>query len=128
MMTLYSYLISWIRNKNFKEPVLLDKMAGRLLPVLNTKNRLAGWAIHFAVGLLFAETFAQFWKPGQNFANVKRGLVVGGLSGIAAILLWKFTLEAHPLPPAVDFVRFAGQLFIAHVVFGLFGALGYNAV
>ena len=128
MMTLYSYVISLARQKNFKEPVLLDKLITRLVPVADTKDsRVTGWAMHYLVGLLFAETYAPFWRGAQHVSNAKKGLILGGFSGIAAILIWKFTLDAHPLPPKVDFVRFAGQLFIAHLVFGLFSALAFNS-
>ena len=127
MMTLYSYVISLARQKNFKEPVLLDKLITRLVPVADTKDgRVAGWVMHYLVGLLFAETYAPFWRGAQH-SNTKKGLILGGFSGIAAILIWKFTLDAHPLPPEVDFVHFAGQLFIAHLVFGLFSALAFNS-
>ena len=126
MMTLYSYAISWTKNKNFKEPLLLAQMVYRLMPWLQKKDsRIAGWGVHYLTGLLFAESYAAFWSQ-DTFANIKTGLVLGGISGIAAILIWKFTLEAHPFPPPVHFFKFAGQLFIAHIVFGLASALGYT--
>jgi hypothetical protein len=126
LMTLYSYAISWLQHKNFKEPELLGKMSRRLLPWIDRKeSRITGWGMHYLVGLLFAEAYAPFWPEQQQHANIKTGLVLGGISGIAAILIWRFTLDAHPFPPLVDFVPFAGQLFIAHVRFGLVAAVGY---
>jgi hypothetical protein len=126
LMTLYSYLVSKKKKKNFREPKLLGQMAHRLTPWIQRKDNLwLGWGMHYLVGLLFAETYAPFSDvAGKD--NLKKGLVFGGLSGLAAILTWKFTLYQHPLPPNVQFVQFAGQLFIAHLTFGFFAATGFN--
>ncbi|MEP6750693.1 MAG: hypothetical protein ABJB86_23350 [Bacteroidota bacterium] len=127
LMTVYSYIISRLQNKNFKEPKLLGKMSENLLPWLDRRtSRITGWYMHYLVGLLFAETYAPFWPAtGKKGAYIKTGLILGGISGISAILLWKFSLNAHPFPPAVDFIPFAGQLLIAHLFFGFFAAVGY---
>ena len=126
-MTAYIYILSTVRGKNFKEPKLLGKMSRHLLPWIDdNKTKTTGCLMHYLVGLLFAEVYAPFWPvSAESKSYVKTGLVLGGISGIAAILLWKFTLKHHPLPPAVDFLPFAGQLFIAHILFGCFAAIGF---
>ena len=48
------------------------------------------------------------------------------MSGIAAILIWKITLDIHPVAPAVKFSLFAVNLFFAHLIFGLFVVVGYK--
>jgi hypothetical protein len=60
-------------------------------------------------------------KPG--FAS---GLILGGLSDIPAIRIWKISLSGHPVPPSVSFRKHALNLFFAHIVFGLFSIIGYN--
>ena len=63
-MTLYSYLVSAIQHKNFKEPKLLGKMSANLLPWISRKKAFfTGWIMHYLVGLLFAEIYAPFWPP-----------------------------------------------------------------
>jgi hypothetical protein len=127
-MTLFSYLFSMSKKTNLKEPKLLGKMVRPLVPGMSKKqSRKAGWLAHYAVGLLFAETYAQIWERSSLKANAKNGLVFGGLSGIAAILIWKFAFMIHPDPPSVNFRKYAMNLLIAHVVFGLFAAIGYNS-
>lgn len=126
-MSAYSYVVSLLKNKNYKEPVLLGKMATRLIGLRENKHQQwIGWLLHYVVGLLFAELYTPFWNMNAPTKNIKTGLVLGGISGLAAILIWKFTLSAHPLPPAVHFTGFAMVLFAAHLVFGLFTAIGYN--
>jgi len=125
-MSLFSYFLSGPGARNFREPNLLGKLIQRVLPVkTKTSAQMAGWGLHYLVGLLFAETYAPLWT-GRPQADMKTGLVLGGISGIAAILIWRFTYAIHPYPPAVHFVLFAAQLFFAHVIFGVFTALGYD--
>ena len=70
-----------------------------------------GWTLHYLVGLLFAEIYAPLWEKTPMQPNLKNGLILGGISGIAAILVWKFTLEMHPDPVRVNFKKYAGHLF-----------------
>jgi hypothetical protein len=127
-MTLFSYLFSVSKKTNLKEPKLLGKMIRPLVPGIGkSHSRRAGWAVHYVVGLLFAETYAQIWERSTLKPNAKNGLIFGGLSGIAAILIWKFTFAVHPHPPSVNFGKYALNLLIAHVIFGLFAVIGYNS-
>jgi len=127
VMTAFSYLFSYLSRNNTREPELLGKMIHRFFPGMSKPfSRAGAWTAHYAVGLLFAELYGQIWQRTADRPTVKDGLVFGGLSGIAAILIWKFTLEAHPFAPAVDFKNFALNLFLAHMVFGIFAVIGYN--
>jgi len=127
-MTAFSYLFSYLSKNNTREPELLGKMMHRIFPgISKPSSRAGGWAAHYAVGLLFAELYARIWQRTTARPATKNGLVFGGLSGIAAILIWKFTLDAHPFAPAVDFKNFALNLFLAHLVFGVFAAVGYRS-
>ena len=127
-MTAFSYIYSLIKKDNLKEPKLLAKMFRRLIPGTDKLTaRAAGWVMHYTVGLLFAELYIELWEKTSIKADRKSGLIFGGLSGIAAILIWKFTLDAHPVPPSVNFRKHAINLFFAHVIFGVFAMLGYNA-
>ena len=126
-MTLFSYLYSIITNDNTREPELLAKLLRRLTPGKSRMNsRYTGWVVHYSVGLLFAELYDRIWQKQPRHLNVRNGLIFGGLTGISAILIWKFTLDIHPYPPAINFGRFALNLFLAHLVFGLFNALAYQ--
>lgn len=119
-MTVYSYLLSWIKKFEFKEPRLLSLIAGKLDSDFKEHKRITGWSTHYLTGLLFAELYAPFWEKSRS---VTSGLIFGGLSGVAAILIWKITLSVFREESLVNFPQFAGQLVIAHVVFGLFTAL-----
>ena len=119
-MTAYSFLVSELRNKNFKEPHLLGTLLRRLVNGGSRKSsRIAGWLVHLAVGIMFAEVYALVSKKISLQPAVPAGALLGGLSAIPGVIAWHLSLETHPYPPAVHRKRFYGQLIIAHVVFGI---------
>jgi hypothetical protein len=129
VMTLFSYLVSNMKNEEFKEPQLLAELLNRIMPELNKKtSHIAGWNIHYAVGLMFAILYAKKWQAEKKKATLSSGVVLGGLSGIFAIVVWRSVFKLHPSPPKIKFKRYYGHLLIAHVIFGTFARVGYNMV
>ena len=119
-MTAYSFVMSKQRNRNFREHHLLGTLLRRLVNGGSRKSsKVAGWIVHLAVGVLFAEVYAFISKKIMLKPAVPAGALLGGLSAIPSVLAWHLSLETHPYPPAVDRKRFYGQLIIAHVVFGV---------
>ena len=124
IMTLFSYLVSLAADKNFSEPEHLGTMIHRLMPGASKKaTQFAGWGAHYAVGLLFLLAYQELWKTGKIKKTWFNGLVTGALSGALAVLVWKGTLKAHPLPPWMDFTNFFVQLVPAHIVFAVCATL-----
>ncbi len=125
-MTVFSYGLSFISGKNLREPHILAQLTNRLMPWQGKKkNIMTGWLLHYAVGLLFTEMYVQFWKNSSPNTEKRAGLIFGGLVGLSAILIWKFTLSFHPLPPAINFGLFSLNLFLGHLVFGIVSALTF---
>ncbi len=123
-MTLFSYIFSLLSGSNLREPHILAQLTGRLIPWQEKKkNILTGWAVHYAVGLLFSEMYVKFWQHSSINNKRKAGLIFGGLAGLSAILIWNFTLKIHPFPPSLNFGLFALNLFLGHLVFGMVTAL-----
>jgi Na+/proline symporter len=127
VMTLFSYLISALAKENFSEPEHLSTMINRLAPGISKKwLKVAGWGAHYAVGILFAAVYAELWENGTIKPSVRNGLVIGALSGAIAVLIWKATFKAHPLPPWIDFKNYYLQLVPAHMVFAVFATITYR--
>lgn len=126
-MTLFSYVLSLVKMRDFREPQTLSKLVRRLEPEVKKKYAdIACWNVHYAVGILFAAVYGECWerkllKPGFN-----NSLVLGGATGLFAIAVWKSVFSLHPDPPRKNFKRYYGQLFTAHVIFGAFAYLGYK--
>jgi hypothetical protein len=124
-MTLFSYLVSTLQKENFKEPEILARLIYRLVAQMNKGySQVAGWNLHYLVGLLFAFYYAKLWQKKVK-PTVISGLILGGITGILAMIVWKLTLNVHPSPPKIKFRRFYSHIIVAHLVFGCFASIGY---
>jgi hypothetical protein len=126
-MTLFSYLVSAADDENYSEPERLGQLADRLIPKLSEEQGQAlGWLGHFGVGMLFSLIYVELWRRRWPKSSIKNNLIVGGISGIMAVAIWKTTFKMHPVPPALSFNKYYLQLVPAHVVFAVFAGIGYQ--
>ncbi len=127
LMSLFSYLVSDTKHKNFKEPEVLSELIQRVIPDIKDKQAdLAGWALHFAAGTAFTAIYDQVWEKTSIKPNIKSGAVMGALSGLAGIAIWRATIAMHPKPPIKDYNSYYKHLMLAHVFFGIAAALSYK--
>jgi hypothetical protein len=126
-MTLYSYILSIVKSRDFREPQILSQLLRRLQPAVSKKVAdIACWNVHYTVGVFFAAVYDELWKQGKLKPNLKNALMLGVLSGGFAIAVWHSVFNLHPDPPQKEFRRYYWQLFTAHVIFGAFAYLGYR--
>ena len=127
MMTLFSYLISEDKDKQFREPALLAILLKRILKSNNDKTfLLSGWIIHYNVGLLFTLLYDQLWQKTNAKPSVVNGMMLGILCGLFGKEVWKTVLRLHANPPPIDRKSYFSHLVLAHAIFGIFAALGYR--
>ncbi|HKZ38979.1 MAG TPA: hypothetical protein VJ184_15055 [Chryseolinea sp.] len=127
MMTLFSYLISEDKDKQFREPALLAILLKRILKSNNEKTfLLSGWIIHYNVGLLFTLLYDQLWQKTNAKPSVVNGMMLGILCGLFGKEVWKIVLRLHPNPPPIDRKSYFSHLVLAHAIFGIFAAIGYR--
>lgn len=121
LMTLFSYLISNIKGRQFREPELLNILISRstLFPWKIKKDSWVGWAIHYSIGWFFVICFYLIWKYTKMEPSVATGALFGFLAGIIGISGWKIFFLLHHDPPEIDFKNFYIQLIVAHIIFGL---------
>jgi hypothetical protein len=120
LMTLFSYAVSGAGKKNFKEPELLAALEKTALTdAIKALALPAGWGTHYSIGIVWAAVYEYFWQKKLMKRTVKNGLILGGLSGLTGIAIWKLTFKIHPDPPRIDFRKFYIQLLIAHLIYGL---------
>jgi hypothetical protein len=117
-MTLFSYLVSRKKNKDFREPRLLGKMVYRAVPeIKKPESKVAGWILHCTTGLVFTIIYAELLKNKKLKSNVPDGIILGLINGVVAVGIWKATFSLHPDPPQIHFKDFYKHLILAHVVF-----------
>ena len=128
LMTAYSYAVAEKKRKQFKEPQILNKLLQRMDFPLEIKNKhhLAGWVLHYQVGIFFSIIYDLLWRKTSIRPTFINSVIMGAITGIFGILVWKTTFALHPNPPAIHFKEYYRQLLIAHVLFGIFAKLGYQ--
>lgn len=117
-MTLFSYLVSRKKNKDFKEPKLLGKMVYRAIPDIKKRTaKVAGWSLHCGTGLAFTIAYKVLLDDTKLKSNLPEAVLLGIANGIVAVGIWGTVFILHPDPPEIHFKRFFGHLILAHVFF-----------
>jgi len=129
VMTAASALSSVMLNQNFREPEHLATMIGRLAPFMSKRAQaVAGWAAHYGMGFVFAAVYVELWETRKIKHTIKNGLILGALSGVLGMLIWKATFKTHPLPPFIKKNNFYIQRIPAHIVFAVFATITYRLI
>ncbi len=120
-MTIFSYIMANVKHNQFKEPELLNKLLDSSTTVSADfgRNNIAGWLIHFSIGVTFVIVFSLLW----NFTIIDpswfTAAVFGFGAGIIGILGWEIMFKLNAAPPDVHLKKFFVQLLFAHVIFAL---------
>ncbi len=127
IMTVFSYLVSIAAGKQFREPVLLNKLLDRWVNMHITPHRSnpMGWLLHYLVGVAFVLAYHLVWVYTAIGPSWYSAVVMGAISGIAGIGIWYVTFLMHSKPPKVHLFGFFSQLFFAHIFFGFGAWIGY---
>ncbi len=120
-MTVVMYLYSYLSHFFTKVIHILGNM---LLGETNfyspsKKALLVGTIAHFGVGVIFSFSYFLLWNWGIFKINFEGSLLIGAISGVVAILVWKGYISLHSNPPNFTQLHYFIALFIAHIVFGL---------
>ncbi len=129
LMTAFSYIISNIKNRQFREPELLNIVLSRsdLFRLELSKNSSAGWILHYLIGWLFVIVFEMIWKLDIIPISILSGALLGFAAGIIGVLGWKLMFSLSKNPPDTNWdVEYYSQLIVAHIIFGISVALVYN--
>lgn len=117
-MTLFSYLVSRKKNRDFKEPKLLGKMVYRAIPeIKKPQAKVVGWCLHCGTGLFFTIMYKVLLDHTKLKSNLPEAVLLGVANGILAVGIWGTVFILHPDPPEIDFKKFFGHLVLAHVFF-----------
>jgi hypothetical protein len=129
VMTAGSELMSYIFGENYREPDHLETMIKRLAPMLSKQAKIiAGWGAHFAMGFVFAAVYVELWEKKKIKHSIKNGVLLGVVSGLLGLFIWKGTFKAHPLPPWLNYGHFYLQRIPAHVIFAVGATITYKLI
>jgi len=121
IMTIFSYVVSKLRNRQFTEPVLLNRfLCGfGVLKEYQLEKNIAGWIIHYLVGLIFLVAYYLIWSRTRFDPSLSTALVLGCCSGLIGIVGWSILFKIQSVPANIRLAEYYTQLFIAHVIFAL---------
>ena len=116
-MTGFSYLFSTLLNENFKEPVLLTDLLGK---VFNVELPIwVGWVVHYLTGILFLLLVMAAYSFTNVSISVQWGIIYGCILGGIGIFMWKALYKLANTDPPTHTRLFHLQLIIAHIFFGM---------
>lgn len=118
-MTVFSYLVSNIFSKRYREPLLLNYMI-RGSESMEKVGRRSYWGyiIHFIIGWILAFLFYFLLEIDMAELNVRSGIIFGFISGIIGSGAWFIIFKTNSNPPKINLGGYFFQLLIAHVIFG----------
>jgi hypothetical protein len=120
-MTAFSYGISFLSKKQFREPILLSHLLSHspANPSLySAKKKAAAWLIHYGVGLFFSMAYKNDFVNGKKRAAGAKGLLLGAAFGCVGVSGWLLAFKLHPNPPKIEENSYLIHLIPAHLVFG----------
>ncbi len=126
-MTAFSYMISKLRGKQFREPELLNGLVARadFIDLSPSKENPLGWLLHYQVGVMFSIIYDLIWRKTKASPTTKSSLTLGAVSGVFGIMVWNVIFKLHPNPPKTKLSEFNLQLMVAHLIFGYYAMKGY---
>jgi hypothetical protein len=127
-MTIFSYLVSQLMSKNFREPEIMSFLFKNLSITFLQYGTFLGylaWTFHYIIGFSFVFIYVKLWDNNKVKPNLISGIFLGAITGIVGIIGWYITIKIHPNPPIVNLKNFFILLFFAHIVFGIFATIGY---
>jgi len=130
LMTIFSHIVSRLRNREFTEPVLLNRfLCGfGILKEYQLKKSIAGWIIHYCVGLLFLLSYYFIWSSPLADPTLTTALVLGSVSGLVGIAGWAVLFRLQSIPANLIVAEYYAQLFVAHLIFALTATVTFRLV
>jgi hypothetical protein len=125
-LTSASYKLSELRNKQFREPELINSFLKKKLGLSIPKDHPNGWIIHFIIGGLFLAAYDKVWSVDGVNKSVKTDLLFGTVTGLIGVAAWKLISKFEPKIKALKKDEYYVQLFISHIIFSLASSTAYG--
>lgn len=120
-MTAVMYLYAKFTNQFTKVIHILGSMiSGDSNYESPKKNSLIlGTLGHFAAGIAFSFSYFLLWNWGFFRIDFLDSVLIGAVSGVVAIIVWKGYLTFHNMPIKISHTHYFTALFLSHIVFGI---------
>jgi hypothetical protein len=127
--TFFSYAVSSIQRRNFRDPELLGDALCDIMPHLRSQYiKIANWNIHYALGFMFTMLYAKALQEVKIDPNTRNGIVLGALTGCAGIVAWRIAKNISSKPLWRNPLHLLSHLSTAHLIFGVVSAVAYKVL
>lgn len=127
VMTGFSYMLARIRDDNFRQPELLNTLLfERKKLVYSKRHNLAGWTIHFLIGVGMISLLNALWYFDIVSPSYFNAMVIGIGAGALGVLGWHLIFRSSAIDPPVVLKHFYLQLVVAHIIFTITGLALYK--
>lgn len=125
MGTVVMTAVMYLYANTTKEDTRVVHILGRMITgnmqgskTEKTKILATGALSHVTVGVLFSLAYFLLWNWGIFAITWPDALIVGALSGVIAIIVWRLYFVVHQSPPKISLKHYFIALFISHIIFG----------
>ncbi|AWG22974.1 hypothetical protein FFWV33_16290 [Flavobacterium faecale] len=126
VMTLVSYALSNVLNKQYREPVLLgyllDSYAIGQTP---TMRIYISWSLHYIIGIALVTAYHLLW---QSIGLDKMALNLVFLAictGLIGVVSWIVIFSICRYKPKMDYMGYFIQIFLVHILFTVIAVYTY---
>ncbi|MEX2485393.1 MAG: DUF6789 family protein [Brumimicrobium sp.] len=130
-MTIVMYVYAHLAKKNTKVIHIFGSMVtGNTGLTRNYRGKMlaTGTIAHVFVGVLFSFSYFLLWNWGVFDITLSDSFIVGLLSGVIAIIVWRIYFFVHQKPPKIFLPHYFAALLISHVLFGLVTVNVFNLI
>ncbi|MAS70047.1 MULTISPECIES: hypothetical protein [Zunongwangia] len=122
MMTIFSFIYSYITNYSFNEPNLLNYVlvTSEFLFLRRLgEQQIIGWIFHYLIGIAFAYLYYKGIDIYDFDSTLPNGVLYGIILSVLGISGWACLLFKNFPIPDIYFKGFFFHLILAHLVYGL---------
>ena len=120
LMTAFSYAVSNLFDRQFREPILLKELFYKFKLSQNANILdIFSWTVHYIIGAIFILIYNIFWNYQIIGLTFSAGTFIGFVSGLIAVLGWKIMFHFSGIHNKKQDVWYYIQLVLAHIVFGI---------
>lgn len=124
VMTLFTYVLAFITKHRFK----VVKILGTMLTFQTTPNKglshrpsaiIVGTIAHYFVGIVFSFAYAWLWSKELVDENFFQVVILGFVTGIFAVMIWRIFIAIHPNPPDLPLQSYLSAILAGHIFFAI---------
>ena len=116
-MSIFTYSLSALLSRQFRQPVLLEKFLNiENIHLSHIVKRILTWVAHISMGVILGIIY--FYVTREKYIYTWKAALLFGLLGAAfGMFVWALLLKHYRYEFKIDYSGFMIHLFFAHIIF-----------